>query len=513
MIDNPNDLFEIKIIPTVYTLWNELGIPETQRTEEIKALNESFHKMYIEFVSHLSNKCEEARNEINEIHAKHKQAMKAYGISDEDIEAIFSSNEYKLQTNNLLNQLDIAKKLYETFKLEIHERVSKIENLIHISNELFDILNIKQKERGEFSALGETDFTRERIDRFKAKIDELTKIKNERKQKEKSLKDGINSLLKELNTTLKETMDRETMNSTLLSEEQLEKLHNLKIKFDKKKEQRVLEISEMAVTITHLWDLLKIADKERSKFLASHSTLGDDVVMSCHEEISKLSALRDQKLPELIAEQRQEVVALWDTLHIAVESRPRFSDSDAENLSESERNVQEFKFLESEIIRLKKISVECHGILDSINQREDIINDYNEVLEATADPHRLMSRGRGYAQQLMKEEKARRRYKVSLPRIEKKLYVQLVEYKAKNQIDFEWDGKPYIENLAHIEQIDIVSSLDGVKKKKSKKSKKQNDQKIRTLPPSPRKLPFFHNENVPANMKAFSIRARSPIKM
>lgn len=532
-MDNDEKMFDIKIIPAIYALWDELGIPEEQRTEEIEALNDSFRQLYTEFVSHLTNVCKETREQIIDTQNKHKQAMKAYGISDEEIENRFS-DEYKIQPKNLLKQLETANQAYGTFKLEIAERVNKLENLIHIANDLFDLLEIPASDRGEYSSLGDTDFTRERIDRFKVKISELTKEKEAKEQKRNQMQETIKNLLRELNTTLNDQEDREILKSKLLSDSQIEKLDNLRIKLEKIKVQRVIIISEMAVTITHLWDLLSIPDKERSSFLSSHSTIGDDVVANCKEEIAKLEALRDQKLPELIAEQRQEVIDLWDLLHVAVESRPRFeenvinSESDSTcntepvQETESQRNVREFTFLEHEILRLKKIAVDCHSLLESINQREDIIRDFKEVTEAASDPQRLMSRGRGYAQQLMKEEKARRRYKTTLPRLDKKLYLLLIDYKSKNGIDFEWDGKPYIEKLADVKEElsggntnNINEGLDaGGKKKKSKKQiQMENAQKVRTLPPSPRKIQFFHNENMPANAKAFSIRVRSPIKM
>ena len=45
-MDNEEKMFEIKIIPTIYSLWDELGVPEEQRTEEIEALNDSFRQLY-----------------------------------------------------------------------------------------------------------------------------------------------------------------------------------------------------------------------------------------------------------------------------------------------------------------------------------------------------------------------------------------------------------------------------------------------------------------------------------
>ncbi|OHS96327.1 hypothetical protein TRFO_09956 [Tritrichomonas foetus] len=502
IMQNSSQMFEIKIIPEVISLWDQLGISKDQRDQEIDTLTDSFRLLYNEFVSHLTESCQETREQITDYQLKHRQAMKAYGIPED----VINKQINEIQPKNLLKQLELTRQAYESFKLEISERVQKIENLIHMANELFDLFETNEEDRGEFSSLGEVDFTRERIDRFRAKIGELTEKKNIRQQKADKMKESINQLLFEMNTKLTDE-DSETLSSVLLSDQQLERLNDLRVRYEKKKIQRVIEISELAVTITHLWDLLNIPDKERSEFLSSHSTLGDDVVASCHEEIEKLSKLRDQKLPELIAEQRQEVIDLWNLLHVAVESCPRFEDHIEGSETESEKNVREFKFLESEIIRLKKISVECHSLLESVNQREDIVNEYNEMLEATSDPHRLMSRGRGCAQQLMKEEKARRRFKITLPKLEKKLYEQLLQYKSKNGIDFEWDGKPYIEKLSHIKPEDI-------KPRKIRKIKANEDvMKCRTLPPSPRKQQFINNENIMNNLKSFSIRARSPIKM
>ena len=124
-MDNQDKMFEIKIIPKVYSLWDELGVTEEQRTQEIDALNDSFRQLYSEFVSHLSNVCKETREQIIDTHSKHKQAMKAYGVPDNEIEKRFSE-EYKIQPNNLLKQLEVASHYYETFKLEIDERVNKI---------------------------------------------------------------------------------------------------------------------------------------------------------------------------------------------------------------------------------------------------------------------------------------------------------------------------------------------------------------------------------------------------
>lgn len=503
MEELPCDMFELRIVPQVEQLWEQLGLDESQRNEQVAELTDHFQQMYLEFVATLQSQVQEAKEEITAVHMKHRQAMKAFGVSEDEI------NEQipQISETNLIDQLDASKLAFSNFQNVISERLQKLENLVCIANESFDLLGIPEEDRGEFNELGETDFTRERIERFRAKISELNEQKESRMRDFESVKESINVLLNELNEEL-DSEDSQIIQSPSLSLDHLTKVDELKTKFENLKQERVKKISECAITITHLWDLLEVNESERTRFLKSHTTLGSDVLRSCERQIAELSAKRDAKLPELIALQRTEVAAFWEDLHIAIESRPRFVPDPSDN--ETEKNVKEFEFLESEVIRLKQLKVQLNPIIELVNQREDIVREYNETMQATSDPNRLTSRAKGYAQQLMKEEKARRRYKVSLPRLEKKLYQLLCEHKRKHGTEFEWDGRPYVEQLADDAKVEE-------KPKKIAKTKKKAAAKLtaQTLPASPRrKVLFEHNENANSQgQKSFSIRDRSPIKL
>jgi hypothetical protein len=209
-----------------------------------------------------------------------------------------------------------------------------------------------------------------------------------------------------------------------------------------------------------------------------------------------MSKIRDEKLPELISKQLEEVQGLWDSLHIVVESRPRFQPPT--DSSPQETNTKHFEFLQTEILRLKLLLVELHPILECVNQREGIMKDYVETQLAASDPNRLMSRGKGCAQLRMKEEKARRRYKVALPKLEKKLYAMLTNYKKQKGVDFEWDGKPYVEQLSYVA--------------KNPEKPEQSQSKYATLGASPKTVHFIHKENDNAVQMHFSIRPKLPLR-
>ena len=479
------DPFDLRIIPIVENLWKELGIDDSQRILEINTLKDSIRTIYSDFTAKLMSRCQKIRTEIQKIQTKQRNLMRAYGITEADI----NEELPPIQQINLIQQLEESKKKFSSFQKVIADRVQKLENLVCIARDLFDSLGIPVEERGEFNELGEMDLTRKRIERFRVKIENLKKEKEKRNIEMNGIRKKIRGLLKDMSMTLTGE-DNDIMKSNSFSLKAIEDLNDLKTRLENKKIQRTNDIAEMAVTIIHLWNLLNVDPKERNQFLSCHSSLGDDSYEGCKKEIEKLSLERDKKLPELIATHRKEVEEYWKILHIADESRPRFVPN---GTNQNENNINEFNFLESEIIRLKNLAMLWNPIIKFIYQREDIINEYNIMLEASRNSQRLISRGKGCAQQRMREEKARRRYRISLPSIETKLYQELQNYKKKNGTDFEWDGKPYIDQLSHIK----AQTLPRKPKSVHRRSK------------TPTKLKKACSGNLPCSF-AFSVFNRCP---
>ena len=430
------ELFVLKISPTVISLWTELGIDETQKKMEIDKLTDEINKIYSNFIAELTARCQSIRTEIQNIRASQMRDMKAYGMSEEEIMKQISP----IQSSNLIKQLEDARKEYSVFNRSISNQKNKLINLINIANDLFDSLEIPIEERGEFYELGDTDYTSARVEKIRAKNKSLQQEKEKNNLEILKIKKEIMNIVREIDDKLSPE-DSEIIESKKCSVELIKKLNGLKDKYIELKVKREKDIKDAAIKINHLWELLEICEEERTKFLASHFLLGKNDLEACKQEIDKLSKLRDEKLPELISKQKNNFEILCDYLHIADESKPIFKPSSKEYCLK-----EEYNFYEKEIIRLNKIIVECDKIIKGIIERENIISEYQKAEMASTDKSRLMSRERGYAQQLLNEEKVRKRY-FELPKFEKILYGMLIEYKNKYGTDFEWDGKPYIETL------------------------------------------------------------------
>jgi hypothetical protein len=479
---------DIPITDDRLQLWEELGLSEKAREQEMEDLKNAFRTVYHDSLDKLAWRCQQTRNEIQKIQTTHQRAMKAFGVGDSEISRAITP----IQPFSLLEQLEGAKKAYDGFRTACADRIQKLENLVQMASKLFDQLGVPEDARGEFSEVGEIDFSRDRMERFRKKIQELKDTLEARTKHLLTLKSSIRELLGELGSELSPE-NLAVFDSGIVDSETISRCEAILADLESVKRTRVAQITQFAIEITHLWDLLGVSDAERAAFLRSHSTISEKVLISCSNEVTHLCKLRDERLPELIEKQKREVEDLWSKLHIAVESRPRFCQENGQN-DEDGTVVAEFLFYEAEIIRLKKMMVSLHPLLSLINDREDIISEFEAVSQMTNDATRLLSREKGSAQQLMREEKARRRHKVVLPRLEKKLYVMLKTYKHNHGADFEWDGVPYIDKLANVTPPPRL-----VTRKKTAPLPGETAAKCRTLPASPlRKVRFVGNENVNA---------------
>ena len=494
-------MFELRVTPIIEELWNQVGYDENQRALAMESLREQLQEVCQRFEQDLVTQVSDLQIEIGNFYEKYRKDMKAYGIAEETIDEKIGV----IRPFSLTEQLEMARNTYSEFHVFVEERIEELTKLVQSAKESFDLLGVPAESRGEFAEVGEDDLTQERIERFKQKIEELNHEKEEKKSQFEDAKAEINLIVAELCEDLTGD-DWDLMSSQSLSPETLQRLHDLKAKLDNLKEERIKKISEYALAITHLWNLLNISEDERTQFLEAHSTLGANDLEACRDEVANLEKKRDEILPEIVRAQLAEINDLWSILHIPAEKRNTFVRD--EQQSEGEQLFHEFEFLKAEIERLKEIQTKVAPILELVQQREDIIAEYKKTLQA--DPSRLMSRAKGYAQHLIREEKARRRYKVTLPRLEKKLYAMLTEHKQKTGEDFEWDGTPYIETLP-----EPPKEVKPIMKKAKKKAKQDVTQlNCKTLPPSPRRVLFEHDGNVDTTeQKQFSIRDRSPIKI
>ena len=477
-----NSPVTIQITENLEQLWNQLGLDAKMRNEQMNQMKEKCEKIFNDNLVLLNQQCNNTKEKIKQLQNKHKQAMAAYGIPETEIYSSFKP----IEDTNLLAQLAAAEKEYEQFRIKITEQIQKIENFVLICKESFEALETPPEDRGEYASVGETDFTRERIERFRIKVEELHKEINARASQIKSTKNRIISALNMISDYATPEINA-LLNKDKVGNSYIKALDDLEKNVMKEKESRLQQLNDLALDITNSWDTLNTPQEERDEFLKQYNNLSLKTLEDCRKEIIRLKQKENEILPKLLEGKRKELANLYAALHISLESRAHF---DKTACKEDDILHAEYQFLSEEIIRLKKIQDKYHPILVEINKRETIIEDYQYVCSIQNDPRRLTSRGPGMGQQLMKEEKARQRYKFTLPHVEQKLYQLLTDYFKENNTHFEWDGQPYIEKL----------SQENIAKAASNETKK-----AKTLPKKP-KMPLHPNQNYNPNAKVMSMK-------
>ena len=422
--------FDLRLSPKLNDLWLKLGISENDREKETEKLEESLNRAYNQFVASVEKQISDTESQIIEIKHKHVQSMTAFGYNSSEIaEAVTDVSDQPL-----LVQLSHVKANYEAFQKTCAERITEMEQLLTENNILFDALGIPISERGEFAELGDTDLTRERMTRIKKNIESLKAEKSKRMEKVSVLKESIINFSTELGIPVECDISL-LVKECVVTDEAIASLQSCCVNLQKMRAERVREVSKMAVSITHLWNLLGVREDQRQSFLAKHSTLGPEVIQSCQNELERLTKVRNANIDTLIDAEIVELKELWEYLNVPLEQRMALEDDMLERFDE----------MEEEILKWKQYAMENHEILDAINAREQIIRNY-EVIRRS-ERIRMSTKTRESAIRVSMEEKARKEFRFNLPKIERRLEKLLLEYRAQNNCEFVWGDEPYLRRM------------------------------------------------------------------
>lgn len=509
---------------------------------------------------------------------------------NENLEEEETKNENETKNDNLEKTEDNSNEQFEesNIKLEndnVKERDYKVnssqdddindQNKTHVVSGYEN--NDNAQVQGEFAQIGEEDLTYDRLKRFEDKANELQKEVDIRSRVFNEIKSKIIKLQSDLCEVSPPEIE-EMLNGQVYSDYVCDRLTDYQNYLTELFETRRKYISEMAIEIVKLWDLLDVDEDTRSTFLATHSLFSQKNVQDCIDEAEKLTKIRNDKLPEIIEKMKKEISNICDDLGYSEEQKQQiyqkcddYQKSDAGNENENEmahdiqfynenkdnfiqfdenkneeeeeeeehlddeenemkktdndediiieeeeedkgdeiptpqfeENVEEtknfikiFNNYEAELLRLRKIHLVAQPIIDLIKQRQEIIDEYNNLMEKkkqneensnkqkASDKNKIKDKDMvksapvkkkkkedkqkradelngkvelktirvrpPNAQDKIYQEKVIRRHKTILPRVEKKLLITLIQFREENGEDFIWKQKPIINELKDI---------------------------------------------------------------
>ena len=457
MSDFPSSISEVE--NSLFNLWSEIGYTSTERECQQKEIEAQVVQLFQSFVEKTTIEKEKLQNEVLTSLENYNNLKQALG---KQTEYVFNPNSPLRQQ---FNEINIAyNKLYKDSKdvitsfKKIHAEVSKN----------FEILGIPKNLRGEFESVGNKDLSSARYKRFSVKNDELVNEISSRTSKLADLKNKTSQLDKELEEKLPQNI-QQFFDNEVITDNAFATIEKYIKDMEEEKNKRVEKLKTILSEIVKMWDLLDISKAERKEFTDSHTTIGINSIKDSESELKKLNALRAKQIPQLIISQQETIMQLAAYTH----SKPEVDVTI--NPHEEECKEEVYGIYADEINRLEKLKESLDPILELIMQREVMQKEKDNLMKI------FTQRGKGKTgtkyispvenpKELMKEENDFRRVKCMIPRVERKLKIALLEYRAVNNHDFVLDGEAYINNLDHIKLNDLEVARAMVPHHKTRKS-------------------------------------------
>jgi protein regulator of cytokinesis 1 len=155
-------------------------------------------------------------------------------------------------------------------------------------------------------------------------------------------------------------------------------------------------------------------------------------------------------MEQIIKQCRAQILELWQLLRISQEERKEFSAFFVDTFTQEVLDIHEEKIRELSILW-----EDMQPIIDMISQREAILERKKEFESTTADPNRLLSKAPRDPGRLLKEERERKMFTKTLPKLESKLIQAIKDWEKDRNQPFVINGQRYIETLQA-----TVSTLD-----------------------------------------------------
>lgn len=526
------------------SIWDEIGYTSEEKEEGIRKIHSEIERVRAEFISKTLEQCQKLTNETEQIRSNHISMLKAIDGSHQEINAVLENGK----TGTIKEKYECVKNKFKEFSIIYKKKYNEFDLLQKEIDICFNSLGITDKnEKGEFFEIGDKDLTSQRLRRYEKKINQLSEEVDSRSTKFEEIKNNILTISSNIQEPLPSEIEA-LLNNNVYSDDVLEKLNDYLEDIEEIFNTRKRYISEMAVEISRLWNLLNVSEAERRQFLSSHNALSQQNVQACIDEAERLTEIRNSKLPELIKRLRHELIEVCKSLGYSSKQRheiiekcqnthpmatelieeeesddeitdetndSKTNEINNEQLNQNDENTRNedettkfdfskldfgtqltiFNNYNDNLVHLQKVQLIAQPIIDLINQRNQIIDEYNELMkkpkpsdnefvEETPEMvkvkrfDQLNGKGIKLKNQRVRlvgpkdkhhAEKVTRRHKMVLPRVEKKLYILLVQFRnEQNGEDFFWEGKPAIDELKHVNvtQSEIDQNREYLQKKK-----------------------------------------------
>ena len=471
----------VETTAAIEQLWTKIGLSEEEKIEGKLQIQNNVLKVFSDFLAKVTEESNHLEKEIEETIQNHVVLLRAVGCSEDEVQPILSQS----REGTLRQQYLAISSEYNNSLTKYEKQIGEMERIFSEISTLYDTLGIPKEARGDCSELGSTDYSTKRLNEFQQLKRQLTEEIANRSKKLIEFNSELAKISVELEVDIPDQLIS-IFTSNILTDDAFALIESTLQEFRAVREERIQKLEIIATKIYHLWKLLSISEEEQKAFLETHSNVGTKSIQEANSELERLIDLRNARLPSLIQKQEAEIQAVSDYLKVPISAKP--SGTPLEIFQKNEKTLEHLTILKKNM----------EPYLELINQREELLKE-QDILSAEAAKI-AKSNGKIIVdpKKQNKDEQALRRCKNLLPRLEKKLYMMLIEYKTHQNEELMWDGEPYINKLSHIHLSDVeMKKARGSSRKKSIQPRcgLLNYRDDVPIPQRPNKSVHRHSEN------------------
>lgn len=312
----------------------------------------------------------------------------------------------------------------------------------------------------------EDDLSLEKLEDFRAQLQELQKEKSNRQQKVLDYLSVVHDLctvlgmdffstITEVHPSLDDSVD---VNFKSISDDTLSKLDKTVVSLKEDKQTRLHKLQELAVQLSDLWNLMETPQEERSYFdhvtchisatvdeVTADGALALDLIEQAEVEVERLDQLKSSKMKEIALKKQKELEEIYAGAHVVIDTKTAREKLMALIESSSIEPSELIADMDNQILKAKEEAFSRKDILDKVERwmsacdEESWLEDYNQ------DENRYSS-SRGAHLNLKRAEKARILVN-KIPALVDTLVAKTRVWEDDRGSSFMYDGVPLLAML------------------------------------------------------------------
>ncbi|XP_020555936.1 protein regulator of cytokinesis 1 isoform X4 [Oryzias latipes] len=406
-------------------IWEEIGIPEEQRLQRT-----SMVKNHIKNLLEMMIEEEEAlRKRL--MHSIHKCRAEMQRLCLELQLPVFQEEE----SLSILQQEKNIRIEVEALMKERGQRMQQLQDLLDQEQDLCHTLDCKP-----FGLTADAVPSQEQLQSFKHYISHQNAEKAQRHAEFRELKKRVILCMEELDHIPESSFEKdvvyEDQDSFCLSKDNAASLRLLLHQLEERRGEQEGRCQAHRAKIGQLWELLQVSTGDRealSEHMVASRRRNLEALQAEEHRLEELKLLNIRGVTDAL---RSQILALWEKCFYSSEQRQDFPAFFRVDFDEDLLALHE-----AELHRLKLHYEKHQELYSGVHRWRESWRLLQELEKKAADPSRFTNRGGN----LLKEEKLRRELQKNLPKLEKKLKVQIQSWESEQHCSFLVNGQKFMQ--------------------------------------------------------------------